>query len=260
MKSCIFVVEIAHSWRKLLCDENMEYTVDLMNINYEHVFAQPVFQVANMAPQIFEGFYKTINPRFAINLSDMQPLLPGNSMGNIGVKITLFNGNGVLEVTATQFSARFLNIRSKPNIETDIEIVKDCIALSEDALAKLFPENIYSNISIKILSWLKCKDGAQAAYDLLRKHAKLELTHNLDATDIESAPRAILKNRNEGWGAVSSLERSGDEQFHLFFLLDIRYSEGSKYNNLSACAEHVQTVYLGLLAQFGLEPAQEAGK
>ena len=107
----------------------MKFSIEWFNMTYDVEFAAPAFDLPSNNTSVLKAFYETIHPRFPINSRDMH-VAGGNSLSDVHVRITLFNGNGVIDISADRMSLVFNNLRT---IE-DLTTCKDCFSLSEEAL------------------------------------------------------------------------------------------------------------------------------
>jgi len=233
----------------------MRYSLARLNVVYERPFRQPVFQVSKSAVEILDCLYGRLNPKYPMAMSDLTAS-SALSMGEIAIRARLFNGNGLLELSVEKFTARFEGLRNKQ----DVEIVKDAITLSEDALENALPGTNYEGAAIRTSAWLSCDDGDQGVQDLLEKFGtpKLKLRRNeFGAEKIKTPVRAQLTNEKEGWAVNFFLDTSELAGAHLFFLCDGVYIETGKFSNFAERANHLENVYEKLLEHYGLEPISD---
>jgi hypothetical protein len=96
----------------------------------------------------------------------------GTVLSDVKARITLFRGNGVLEVTADKFSAAFNNA-----VEKDLETIKDCVAISLSALAEWLPTMTYREHVIRGAAFLSLSsDSPTAADDFLNNLMSNKMT------------------------------------------------------------------------------------
>jgi len=233
----------------------MKFSTELLSIDYELEFTKPKIRLADFANQTLECFYNIINPCYPLKLSDLQ-WIPSTVASNF-IQVTLFSGNGILQVLPEKFAGRFTNLKSKE----DIEIIVQCIPLCEKALAQAFPETKFEKTVVKISFWLKIEGGESTAETILQKGASgLGLTiDKFNATGFEHSLRAIINNQDEKWDVEFLLEKSAIEAYDLFFILNTTYFKDSNYDSLDKRANHIENILPKLLSHFGLEPAQELG-
>lgn len=236
----------------------MQFSVYRLNVTYEVGFKEPAFEIARSPVPILTAFHQRLHPRFGLRLSDLQ-VLGGTAMSDVRIRIALFNGQGSLEVAADKFSCSFEGLR----IWQDATLVKDCIALSEEALAEALPELNAKTTAIKTSSWLICDGGEMAVKEVLGRFGDSAIcmaNAKLGATNISHSLRSQFQNESERWSVAFGLERSLVEGSDLFVMCDGTYSDGGLYAGLDERTEHLQGLYLGILEQFGLEPRPSTGE
>ncbi len=231
----------------------MRFSLYRLNIAYEMAFKEPAFEVPQSAVGILTAFYRALSPRFPpLRMSDLQ-VAGGGALSDVAVRVGLLSLNGLLEVSVEKFTGNFQALQTEEQITT----VKDCIALSEEALAKALPEVEAGATAIRTTSWIKCEGGVSASQELLKRYGDSGLgmpIEKFEATGINYSPTAQLRNEAERWGVTFLLERSAIEQAHLYFMCNATYMDGGRYNSLDERAQHIRAMYLGILQHFGLEP------
>ncbi len=232
----------------------MKYNRFATNVRYQARFASPQFQLPNVAAEVIEGFYNALNPRFTLNLSDLQSL-GGHSYADVALRISLLSGKGQLEVRPDRFSTFFQDLRSDEELIT----VRDCVELSEDALATTLPDLEVLDRAIQLSFWLKCEGGPDAVTELLNQHGQRGLPiakEDFGAQDFDHTLRVDLRNSDERWQVNFSFQKSVPGA-DLFFLVDSSYTEAGKYNSFEQRVEHITSLSLKMLKTLGLEPEGE---
>ncbi len=143
----------------------MWYSTHRLDIGYGLTLAEPAFELPTIGQKIFETFYKALNPRFSINLSDLQTTA-ARTYEDFSYVINLFGGSGTLTVKTQELSATFERLSTREHLK----LVSDCVALSEEALWTVLPDAKLKGRKFTVLSWLKCEGGAQAVHELLQRH------------------------------------------------------------------------------------------
>jgi len=121
----------------------MLYQTNWLDIVYEVIFSTLVFKLARENVDVLRIFYQHLAPHYSVRPSDMQ-VSGGTALSDVKARITLFRGNGVLEVTADKFSAAFNNA-----VEKDFETIKDCVSISLSALAEWLPLNCHNIVGVR---------------------------------------------------------------------------------------------------------------
>jgi hypothetical protein len=229
----------------------MQFSIDRLNVTYEVAFKDPAFEIAQSAVAILTAFYQRLHPRFGVPLSDLR-VLGGNALSELGVRIGLFNGQGLLEVATEKFSGSFQGLRN----QQDITVVKDCIALSEEALSESLPDLKPKLTAIKTSSWLNCDGGKSGVNEVLEQIENSVVgmaAKKLGATNVSHTLRSQLGNEGEGWTLAFGMERSLVPGSDFFVVCDGTFTDGGRYAGLEERAEHVRAMYVGILGVVGLE-------
>lgn len=223
-----------------------------LNLAYKAAFAEPVFDLVTVPGRVFKSFYKTLNPKFSMGMSDLQSV-GGASYADVSYKINLFGGSGTLTITAEGLQAIFQGLRTPEDIKT----VTDCIILSDQALREAFPGTSIKSRQYTALTWLECEGGSESVRQLLhnRGNQVVPLAEgDLGAEKVSYSLGADFTNDAEGWGGRIALERSLLDQADLYYRMESAYIDTGKYATLESQIQHTQDVYLEMLHRFGLEP------
>lgn len=231
----------------------MYFSAQSMNITYERMFKEPVFGAWKSSVDILECFYKELNPRFPLAMSDLEGLA-GTSMSSLLVRVRLFGGSGNIELSTEKLVGQFQNLKGKP----DVDVVKEAITLSEKALKKALPETEHRATRIQLTAWLDCDGGVEAAQSLLMKRADSEFSSaagRFHDTEITSGIRVHLRNEKEAWDMVCHLEKSFVEGLGpLFSIGEATYQERGKLSAFEERVAHFEETYLAVLDIYGLQP------
>ncbi|MGH9961036.1 MAG: hypothetical protein ACREBC_28605 [Pyrinomonadaceae bacterium] len=119
-----------------------------------------MFTLARENVDVLRIFYHHLAPDYLVRSSDMQ-VSGGAALSDVKAKITLFRGNGVLEVMADKFSATFNNAVG----EKDTETIKECVARSLSALAEWLPTMTYREHAIRGAAFLSLLSDSPTAID-----------------------------------------------------------------------------------------------
>ena len=109
----------------------MFYKTSWLDISYEAIFRIPLFELARKNADVLKILHRHLTPYASINSSDMHAL-GGGALSDLKVRISLFRGNGILEITADKFSAIFKNAVG----QKDIDLIKNCAASGMEAIAE----------------------------------------------------------------------------------------------------------------------------
>lgn len=102
------------------------------DLTVDEYFVEPAFALANTKVGnvgMLRALYEALNKRFTVSPSEMR-VFGGNSLSDVRVSLGLFRGNGLIEIDVEKLHIVLKSI-SGPS---DVEIVKDCISLVQDAV------------------------------------------------------------------------------------------------------------------------------
>lgn len=222
-----------------------------LDVEYDRPFQRPMFKVSRSAVEILECFYDALSSEYPLAMSDFSAA-PAISMDDVAIRVKLFRGNGLLEVGAEKFTARFDGLQSK----ADVDVVKTVIRLSENALERSLPGTEYKWAAIRTATWSACEDGEKAVQALLDRYDATKgniFPKKLGKGNTKNSIGGKFTNSNEGWMLSFLMEISEITNFNLFFKCDSTYFEGGKFVNFDERVEHFEIVHRSLLEHYGFE-------
>lgn len=231
----------------------MLYQTNWLDIVYEAVFSTPMFTLARENVDVLRIFYHHLAPHYSVRSSDMQ-VSGGATLSDVKAKITLFRGNGVLEVTADKFSATFNNA-----VEKDTETIKECVALSLSALAEWLPTMAYREHAIRGTAFLSLlSDSPTAIDDFLYSLIGNKMTfrsEDFGASKSHFGLRAEFENPEEKWIVNFHVSRSWSGDMLIVNSSAIYQADGMM-KSLESKVAHVQTAFTSFLTAIGLEAGE----
>jgi hypothetical protein len=229
----------------------MLYQTNWLDIVYEVVFSIPMFKLARENVDVLRIFYQHLAPHYLVRPSDMQ-ISGGTALSDVKARITLFRGNGVLEVTVDKFSAAFANA-----VEKDIETIKDCVAISLSALTEWLPTMTYREHVIRVAAFLSLlSDSPTAADDFLNSLMGNKMAfrgEDIGASKSHFGLKAEFENPEEKWIVSFDVSRSWISGDMLIVTSSAIYQDDSVMKSLDDKAAHIQMVFNSLLTTIGLE-------
>lgn len=234
----------------------MKANVKWMNVTYDVEFAAPAFDLPSRSTNVLKAFYKTIHPRFPINTRDMQ-VDGGNLLSDVRVRITLFNGNSVIDISVDKMSIVFNNLRTKE----DLTICKDCISLSEETLQKSMADVPFRNVTIKPMLFLELQGGEQNASKHLSQlqGASLQLDLSTFGGSVQHPGVNLeVENSEEGWGAVFHAFRDQSKASALILSCYTIYREDGTLCGLENRTNHLERLLKAFLDSIDLETGDSA--
>ena len=178
----------------------MKGSLEWMDMAYEMEFSVPLFDLPVRNAELLGSLHRFIHPRFSLRMTDLHAF-GGNALSDVSVRVTMFGGNGTIEVTAERLSVRFNILRN----EQDIAICNECCALAGQALKRAFPEVVTTMITARSTRSLRLGDGSVVARDFLRQVVRpgvdMELV-GLGNVALYPCINLEVRNEDEGWQAV----------------------------------------------------------
>ena len=229
----------------------MKVNVEWINVTYEVEFTAPAFDLPISNVSVLKAFYETIHPRFRINTRDMH-VAGGNLLSDVNVRITLFNGNSVIDLSVDRMSLVFNNLMAKE----DLKICKDCISLSEEALQKSLPAVSFRTITIKPTLFLELQGEEQNAGNYLSQLPRLSIQPDLSAFGSAVQHPGVnleVDNFEEKWNAVFHAFRDRTKTSALILSCQANYRADGTIRGLENRASHLEQLLNAFLGGIGLE-------
>lgn len=229
----------------------MKAKIERINLTYDVEFTAPAFDLPNSNVSMLKALYETIHPRFRINTRDMH-VAGGNSLSDVHVRITLFNGNGTIDISVDRMSLAFNNLRTREDLTT----CKDCTSLSEKALHKSLPTVSVRTIAIKPTLYLGLNGIQEDVANYLARlpGAKIEL-------DLSTFGRAVqhpginleVDNFEERWNAIFHAFQDRTKMSSLILSCSSAYLADGTVRGLKNRVNHVEQLLNAFLDSIGLE-------
>lgn len=248
----MFVVETYVSVTlRVLSQVRMKANLEWMNVSYDVNFAAPSFDLPGKSTAVLRALYETIHPRFPISTKNMQ-VVGGNQLSDVHVRVTLFNGNCVIDLSVEQMSLAFNNLRSKE----DVAVCRDCISLSEEALKSSLPEVTVRAVALKPTLFLELGDGEEDAANHLSR--VMGTRTNLDLGGFGSAVQRPgvnleVENSQDGWNAILHAFWDRTKVSSLILSCQAVYAADGKVSGLDSRVEHIEQLLKAFLDSIGLE-------
>jgi len=229
----------------------MKAKLEWMDVSYDVDFAAPSFDLPGKSTAALRALFETIHPGFPISTQNMQ-VVGGNQLSDVHVRVTLFNGNCVIDLSVERMSLAFNNLRSKE----DVAVCRDCISLSEEALKSSLPEVTVRAVVLKPTLFLELGDGGEdAANHLSRVTGTIT---NLDLGGFGSAVKRPgvnleVENSEDGWNAIFHAFRDRSRASSLILSCQAVYAADGKVSGLDGSVEHMEQLLKAFLESIGLE-------
>jgi hypothetical protein len=230
----------------------MKANVLRLDILYEFYFANPAFELARNAPDVLKVFYESISPRYQIPAEHMS-VVASNVLSELVIRLGLFQNAAALEIRPQKIALIFSNIRDKEGVQ----VIKDVLALVDDARRKAIRDAMPANTRYTLHSWLKLDDGESAASNVLKRTGAGEISPKLfGAERVMEQLKTKVVNDSEKWDVQIIGEPSAITEAHLFLSIDTWFRPGSKYSALSEQIGFVEEFLPKALKAFGVELAR----
>ena len=229
----------------------MKASIKHIDVTYDVEFAAPAFDLPNSNVSVLKTFYETIHPRFRINTRDMH-VAGGNLLSDVRVRVTLFNGNGVIDISVDRMSLIFNNLGT----EKDLAICQDCISLSEEALQKSLPAVSVRAVGIKPTLFLEIngeqEDDGNYLSRLPGTSIQLDLRPFGNATQ-HSGVNLEIQNSEEKWDALFHAFQDLTTTSSLILSCHAFHRADGKVRGLENRVNHLQQLLKAFLDNIGLE-------
>jgi hypothetical protein len=223
-----------------------------VEIAYEVSFGSPVFELPSKNVQLLRALYEAINPRFPINIGSMTAQ-GGNSLGDVKVRIFLFNNNALLDVDVQRMAGTFTNITNRD----DVGVVRDCLLLAEDAWKKTFPEVEFLQSSFELRCHLTIDGGEDAVFEVINQLMKPPSPIDIGAPYQGAAIVLNYAHEKEKWQSSLTLDRSHLLTEGLFIHLRATYDCYGEFKSFQAQEAHLTAVAEKIFRGLNLSAASE---
>ncbi len=229
----------------------MKASIERTNLAYDVEFSAPSFDLPISNVNVLRVFYETIHPRFPINARDMY-VTGGNLLSDVHVRITLFNGNGSIDISVDRMSLVFNNLMTRE----DLTICKDCISLSEEALHKSLPNVSVRTIAIKPTLYLGLNGDQEDVSNYLARLPATNLKLDLSAFGSTVQHPGInleVDNYDERWNAIFHAFQDRTRVASLTLFCSAVYRADGKVRGLENRAKHLEQLLNTFLDSISLE-------
>lgn len=229
----------------------MKASIERTNLKYDVEFSAPSFDLPISNVNVLRAFYETIHPRFPINARDMH-VTGGNLLSDVHVRVTLFNGNGSIDISVDRMSLVFNNLMTRE----DLTICKDCISLSEEALHKSLPTVSIRTIAIKPTLYLGLNSDQEDVTNYLARLPGANIKLDLSAFGSVAQHPGInleIDNIQEKWNAVFNTFQDRTKTSSLILFCSAVYRADGTVRGLENRAKHVEQLLKTFLDSISLE-------
>ena len=229
----------------------MKTTLEWMELTYDADFSVPPFDLPARATDLLKSLHQFIHPRFPIRTPDMH-VFGGTALSDVCVRVTLFGGNGTIDVTADRLSTRFTGLRQ----HQELDICNQCIALAEQPLRTTLPDVAIGLVSIRPTLTLRLGDESADAREYMRGVVKPAVHMDLDGLGAAALHPCInleVQNDDERWRAVLHAYPSGVERSSVVIACSIFYAESPDPSSREERNDRLWRLIAALLRGLDLE-------
>ncbi len=229
----------------------MKGSLQWMEMRYESEFSVPLFDLPGHNTELLRTLHQYIHPRFPLRATDLHTF-GGNALSDVCVRVTMFGGNGSIEVTAEKLSICFNNLIS----EQDLAICNECFALVEQSLKIALPEFGITTFTARSTLSLRLDDGSVTAYDFLRQVVKPGI--DIGLTDLGNAAlcpcvNLEVRNKDEDWQAVLHAYDSAVEKSSIIASCWMEYSNSPEIHRHGEYSDRLRRLQEALLRGLSIE-------
>lgn len=173
-----------------------------MSIGYEADFAVPLFDLITNAPELQQRIYTAVRALypFALRTADMH-ISPSGLQSEAGLRITMFGGNGSVNLTPERTVLDFSNIKAA----ADIEICKKCIDLIAESLSKSCTDVVIHNETFRTSLRLETEgDAAQHLGAIAASNVRLNPIE-FGATEDHPTVSIEISNSGQRWRSSANV-------------------------------------------------------
>jgi hypothetical protein len=228
------------------------YRARRVELSYEVSFGSPAFDLPSKNVQLLRALYEAINPRFPINISSMQAQ-GGNTLGDVKVRVFLFNNSAFLDIDLQRMLGTFTNIMTRD----DVEVVKDCLLLAEDAWKRTFPEIDFRQSCFDLRFHLELDGGRASALAIIGRLMKPLSPIDIGAKYQGTALVMNYEHQEEKWRVNLMLDESQLVPEGLFIHLRAFYDCDGEFKSFQGQEAHLITIFEKFFRGLNLRAAEQ---
>ena len=229
----------------------MEARLTRAELGYEVSFSRLSFELPGLGTALLKSLHESINHRYPISAADMR-VLGGNSLADVHVQVTLFNGFGSIDVRPDGISMNFRGLQNPGDFVTCL----DCISLGEGATRETVPDVEVGGVAFRTTLYLELDDSSKNASDYLAEASgALERIDLREFGDPRRHPgmNFELENTEQGWNVIYNVYRDRVEETSLIVSLYAAYREDGHISGLQERAAHLEQLTRTVLGGIELQ-------
>ena len=221
-----------------------------LDIQYDVGFRTPFFGLARSNVEVLQALYEQFPPRYGIQSSDLQAV-GGSVMSQLRATLTLFRGNGIIEVSSDKLHVKFSNATGKD----DVAIIQDCIIHALTALSRFISESQFGPELIVVKAFLGIAGGTTERDKFLDRFHMPYVDGLAKSTNLIISPaiKFDIQNEAEKWNVNVELSRAWIDPEAIFLAVNGNFSTGASAQTLPRRADIIQGVMKQALEAVGLQ-------
>jgi hypothetical protein len=235
----------------------MKITLSRARLSYEVRLTSPEFNLITNAATNVPKLYAILSEKFSVQTSEIQ-VIASQTIGDFAIRLFLFNRLSLIEFKIDSYKGTFTELSGVKDLQTVLE----CLELVERGAAAMMPDAVVRETQVTVPCWLSVEGGLPAVRARMEELApqRIGIAAGFAAADeVSFTVSGNLSSKEEGWFAHFDLAPSAFPNYgDLYFMLDVRYVKGGKYNALDTRKDHFRGLSEALLSQAGFEAPEEA--
>lgn len=230
----------------------MEFSIEAIFIGLDFVFKSPQFKLLSDYPILLGNFHKHIAGRYPFSTSDISG--SGKSgYSNLVAGISLFRGNGQLDVYLDKFSASFVNLVNQNDIDTAL----DCMTLAEKSLYDIISNEEFLEYNIRPIIHYRSKDDNDSVKDFLTDNFRPQRKYTFISSDksmaVNNGAKFEFESIVEKWRIGIDLYRSTFDDSVMILNCNSCYLPDGKFNTTTERGNHLSELIGMFLNQVGIK-------
>lgn len=231
----------------------MRYKPNWFDLTYDASFRGPLFALAGNPVAVLAALHAKLSSKYSLSANDMV-VDSGHKVGDVRARVTLFSGNGTVEIRADGFSAKFVN----PVAPGDTDVVKDCVLLTHDALSEIRNGKVsFQEEALSLRMFIELLDVPLDGPLFMRGlSGEAKFFGALDVpTGVEVVPGLQIEflQDEQKWMFTFVMGRSHRSRKELFIVATTRFYDGTPFQTIDQKVEHVGALMKAAFARAEME-------
>jgi len=227
----------------------MLFEAERIDAEYRVEFSPPLFSLVPRVASLLEALHSSLSPRFRVPLTSLSAL-PGPSVGEVGARVSLFDGLVHIDVTPGYFFVSAEKMITKE----DVAKVQDCIETSLRSVAsfaethKDATQPDKAKVVIKV--WLAGPEGAPVV-EMLNSLLSPAIADKFKERTVRPSPSFQL--RSNEFDVDITLQQSALRENGVFASIELTVPRGSTFFGVAPTVGAVRAVLVDTMSLIGVE-------